>query len=83
MEELKAIFKEIKSYDNNISADMAIDCATRIFNSRNINEVKAAEPSEPATSKQKFFLKKNGYEGNLDNLTKTEAIELIKEMKGG
>lgn len=32
MEDLKNIFNEIRSYDLNISADVAIQCATRIFN---------------------------------------------------
>lgn len=85
MEDLKDIIKEIKTYKkelelNNLSDDNILRCATDIFNSQNIQEAKQGKKKgEPATDRQKFRLKKLGFDD--ENITKQEAFEIIKESK--
>lgn len=42
-------------------------------------ETKKFDPNESATQKQIAFLKKEGYNGSFDTLTKLEASQIIKE----
>ncbi len=81
MEELKNIIKELQSYKKslgmNLSDDMILDCATRIFNSGNIKQDSKKE--ESATEKQIGLLKKLRYKGDTSILTKKEASKLIDE----
>ena len=66
-----------------------MECATRIFNTNNIQAGKKGliekrefpENNNPATEAQINFLKARKYKGDLNKLTKKEAFELIKEMK--
>ena len=84
LEQLKDRFKEIKSWDNSISADMALDCSTRIYNSRNISskESKKYDSDQPkATDKQIAYLIQLGYEGETDSLTLVEAKSIIQTLK--
>lgn len=92
MENLKAITKELqkikKEYNlNGLSDDVLFDKAVSIFIHQDIAEEKKeynksySNPNEKATSKQTYFLKKHGYTGDLDKLTKFEASKLIEEFK--
>jgi len=44
---------------------------------------KTISQGEPASSKQIWFLRMQGWDGNLKTLTKGEASKLIAQMKGG
>jgi len=84
LNQLKQIFTEIKSWDNSISSDIALDCATRIYNSQNIREpskTKSSDYQPKATDKQVAFLKQLGYEGDVDSLGIKDAKVLIQELK--
>jgi len=80
MKTLKEIVNEIKSIPNfKPSDDMVLDCATRILNTNHMEkESKKEMPIELATDKQKYRLGKLGVNCPKD-LTKKEAIQLIKE----
>jgi hypothetical protein len=82
MEELKNIIKEIQGYKKALSIvlsdDMILDCATRIFNSMNLNNKKESK-EEKATDKQISLLKRLNYKGDISVLTKKEASVLIDE----
>jgi len=45
------------------------------------NKMTIKDPNSPVTEKQKYFLKKIGYEGDFSTLTKLEASKMIKEKK--
>lgn len=95
MENLKDIISEIVRYKkmglSNLSDDVILDCATRIFISENIersqrerkpfytSSVQEPPIEEKATDKQLSLLKKIGYKGNLD-LTKREAFKVLNEL---
>lgn len=93
IEELKEIVEKTnleEVYDKEI-----LDCAVKIYLSERIQEhktenIKAIKdnqkqqetkksPNEPLTEKQKQFLVKNDYKGDM-NLTKEEARVIIKEF---
>jgi hypothetical protein len=86
MENLRSIIKEVtkicyEELGEGVSADMILDCSTRIFNnpSFNANNIVQDEP-EPATEKQIYFLKKAGRQVP-SGLTKREASKIIEELK--
>lgn len=85
MEDLKHIIIEMKKIclEQGLkpSDDMVLDCSTRIFNSPRHQSDSYEPPVEKATSKQIWFLKKNGYEGDYENMTKAEASHFINEIK--
>lgn len=88
MENLKEILNEAikirKELNLKTSDDVLWDSSVRIFNSQNANYKKSyrkSDPNELATDKQKYFLKQNKYNGDLNSLTKIEASRLIKELK--
>jgi hypothetical protein len=85
IEELKEIVEKTnleEVYDKEI-----LDCAVKIYLSKKTQETKKEniinKPinriDEPATEKQKQFLVKNDYKGDM-NLTKEEARIIIKEF---
>lgn len=90
IEEIKNIRNETKI---RLSDNVLFENATKIFLSdriqdfkkENIKEIKDKKTLEKKsieeliTSKQAEFLKKLGYEGKIDTLTKNEAKQLIKE----
>ena len=86
MEDLKNIIRELKGYKQtlflNASDDMILDCATRIFNSQNIEHSKKLEISEKPTlqptTKQIKILKEN--KKYRDGLTRAEASGIIDEL---
>lgn len=94
MEELKNILKELLKIRaelnlNNWSDDSLTDCGVRIFNSNNIQynkqenkEVKNATQNKPemASEKQCALIKKLGYSGKIEELTKEEAKTLIPKL---
>jgi len=68
----------------------AMDCATRIFNSQNISKEKKSYQNPPkqqpeqdtpesATDKQKAYLEKIEYGGEIEGLSKQEASALISK----
>ena len=83
MEDLKNIILEIKSYGLKCSDDMILDCATRIFNSGNIEkkkiDIQEQKLLEKATLKQINYLKRLNYKGNLE-ISKIEAKKLIEDI---
>lgn len=85
MEDLKNILKELIRIRleldlNELQDNVLFDAGVRIFNSQKINFEKKDNSEELATSKQLFFLKKQGIEIP-EGLTKREAITMIKEIK--
>ena len=82
--QLKDIFDKIKAFDKSLSADMVLDCSTRIFNSSNIKTGKESEKNSDqprATEKQQNFLYGLGYDGDASKLSIQEAKHLIEELK--
>ncbi len=91
MEDLKDTIKEIKTYEKelglkSLTDDMILDCSTRIFISNNINSEKSKQhalkkdKTEMVSDRQLWKLNQLGYDGDTSNLTKREAITLIKEL---
>lgn len=100
MEKLKEIVKEILEIRDEfklkkLKEDTILDCATRIFNSQNIQIGKEKTPeksskeksNELLTEKQRNFLIREKYQGDIESLSKMEASalidEYIKSQKGG
>jgi hypothetical protein len=89
LNQLKVIFNEIKSWDKSISSDIAIDCSTRIYNSKNIESKKEYKSSERkddddqprSTDKQQNYLYGLGYDGDASKLSIQEAKHLIEALK--
>lgn len=83
--ELKEIVKMVKEAAmeaelSKVSHDMILDCATRIFNSENINQEKAPkEFDNKPTQKQVNFLKGKKYDIPVD-MTFEEAKTVIGEI---
>jgi len=71
--ELREVIKEEKL--NKVSNSVLFDCAIRIYSLRDSD---AKLKIEPITEKQKQFLIKNNYGGDIDSLSKEEARQLIK-----
>ena len=92
MQDLKEILKELVKLRAECDLPEAtdsilFDTGVRIFNSQNINQHTSGDKhvehkpiDELATSKQLFFLEKNGYKIPKD-MTKLEASEAISEIK--
>ena len=82
MNDLRDIIKSLKilckEENLEVQDNMLFDCAVRIFNSKGINSKE--KPDEPISDKQKAFLKKQEYEGDIDNLTKKQAHKIISEF---
>lgn len=86
---LSEIYNQIREWDDDISADMALDCATRLMISNNISSERnkgsgnkeGYRDGPKATEKQIGFLIKLGYKGDTTNLTITEARKLIEQFK--
>jgi len=97
MEELKNIIKKLQDIRVNLefkpSDDQLLDTAGRIYNTIVINGKKSESQTESteqamqnphgkATDKQIWYLKnKAGFKGDVNNLTKLEASQVIKESK--
>jgi len=91
IKELQEIAKETGL---KVKPDTFLENAIKIVISDNISEQKDRRVSqihnskplnsnEPITPKQKDFLIREGYQGNVDKLTKIEASVLIKEALAG
>jgi len=92
MEDLKAILCEIKKFEKELNFDFTddtiLDCATRIFNSNNIERGKGKgidydKPIPKATKKQLDYLKVLKYKGDVTKLNKIEARALIEKLVNG
>ena len=87
MDRLKELIKELKGIRKKeklkIDDNILFSEGVKIFLSReiqkykkeNIKEIKKEKPTE----KQKNFLIKSGYDGNIDDLSKEEAKVLIRD----
>ena len=87
MEDLLNIIKEIQGYKEfgfKPSDDAIMEASKSIFISNNIARGKNIEPKEKSsspTSNQLWRLKKEGYDGDVKDLTKMEASKLIQEYE--
>lgn len=87
IDELKMV---VEQSDLDVKDGELLDCALRLYLSEkiqenkreNINEIKKQtinKNQELSTEKQKNLLRKIGYGGDMNNLTKPEAFTIIKE----
>ena len=81
MENLKEVIREIIKYRDelnlrNLSDDKILEAGVSIFLSGNVEK----EKEQPASDKQKWFLKKIGIKFPSD-VSKREAFKLIQENK--
>ena len=85
LNQLKEIFELIKAFDKTLSADIVLDCSTRIYNSKNIQSDKVNRDDNSdqprATDKQIDYLYGLGYDGDASKLSIQEAKALIEELK--
>lgn len=58
-----------------------IDNLNKEWNKGKTSDINLNWKNEPATEKQKKFLKENGYKGDLKNLKKGDAADIIKTNK--
>lgn len=86
-EKLMSIVKELKEVArtelDNLSDDCLFENAVKLYISNNIQEDKKENNMEKATVKQRYLLSKMGYTQDLDKLSKQEAYQIIKKLKGG
>ena len=81
---LKTIRNTLKQNGIFASNDMALDCATRIYNQEIINNIKTTKPKTnftPATKKQRDYLKGMSIDFDEKTISKKEASKLIQENK--